>query len=82
MQKTFNPVNYNWKWTEDWYEWDSKAAHKAALKARNAEAKQLRAEGKVVKCFSNPNQLISRGGIGSGNPHIEVIVNCYGFNVY
>lgn len=47
-----------------------------------AAAKQAQAEGKQVRKFSEPNQLISMGGIGSGHPHIEEVVTCYGFNAY
>lgn len=77
MQKVFNPVNYTFKWTEDWYEWDRDAAHKAALKARNDEAKKLKAVGRRVGKYSTRDQLISKGGIGSGKPHISLVVNCY-----
>ena len=81
MQQTFNPVRYGFSWTDDgWYDWDSKAGHKAALQARNAEVKRLRAEGRRVRCFTLRNQLISLGGIGSGRPHIEEIVTVYGLN--
>lgn len=80
-QRTFNPVNYFWTWTSDWYEWDSAAAHKAAMKERNAEAAKLVKAGKRVKKWSHAGSLMSRGGIGSGKPHIEVVVTVYGFNV-
>jgi hypothetical protein len=81
FQRIFNPINYNFRWTEDgWYEWDAKAARKDALKARNTLAKQLRAEGKTVSVFTLKDQLVSKGGIGSGRPHIEEFVNSYGLN--
>lgn len=77
-QKTFNPANYEFRWTEDgWYEWDRKAAHSKALKARNAEAKALQAKGHKVVKSSMPNQMITRGGIGSGHPEITMCVNVY-----
>ena len=78
-QMVFNPIKAL-EFTNDWYEFDSKAAHKAALKARNAKARELRKAGRTVTCFSMPSQLVSVGGIGSGNPHIEQIVTCYGLN--
>lgn len=82
IQRTFLPVDYFWQWTENWYEWDSKAAHSAAKKARNAEAKRLEGLGYTVKKWSNPKALISRGGIGSGHPHIEVYCSAYGLEAW
>ena len=80
-QCVFNPIDYGFSFTDDgWYSWDRKAAHKAALAARNAEARRLKKMGKRVQTFSSANQLISRGGIGSGHPHIEEVVTVYGFN--
>ena len=81
MQRTFNPADFEFQWTDDgWYEWDHAEAHKMALRERNAAARTLRKEGRRVRSFSNPGQRISRGGIGSGHPHIELIVNVYGFD--
>jgi hypothetical protein len=82
MQKTFNPFSFCFAWTENWYEWDRKAAHKEALKARNEEAKRLQKAGKRVVKFSMPNQLVRKGGINSGKPDIEAVVTCYGLNAY
>jgi hypothetical protein len=77
-QQHFNPANFHFAWTSDgWYEWDRKAAHSAALKARNAKAKALAAAGHRVVKSSIPNQLITRGGIGSGNPEISMFVTVY-----
>ena len=76
-QHHFNPINYLFRWTEEWYEWDAPAAHKAAVKARDALAKQLKAEGKKFYKGSDPRQLVSVGGIGSGHPHIEQVVTVY-----
>jgi len=82
-QQTFNPVNFNFQWTEDgWYEWDRKAAHSAALKARNAEAKRLAATGRRVVKSSMRDQLITRGGIGSGRPEISHFVTVYMVEAY
>lgn len=83
MQQTYNPINFDFEWTEDgteygWYKWDSKSAHKKALKARNAEAKRLKKEGYSVTKFCLRDQLVRRGGIGSNHPEIDHIVTCYG----
>ena len=80
-QQRFNPVQYGFKWTEDWYEFAHKAAHRQALADRNAEAKRLRKAGHVVRVSTDRNQLMSRGGIGSGNPHIELLVSVYSLDV-
>jgi hypothetical protein len=81
-QHTFNPIDYGFSWTTDgWYEWDHKAAQAAALKDRNAEARRLQKEGKTVRKWSMPNQQISRGGVGSGHPHIVEVVTVYVLDV-
>jgi len=80
MQELFNPIETGFRWTETWYEYDGKEAEKAALKARNDRAKELKAKGYKVSKFSLGKQLISRGGIGSGRPHIELVVPVYGLN--
>lgn len=82
IQKMFSPLDYGFSWTENWYEWDSKSAKKIALQERNKEAKRLEREGYTVKKFTLSNQLCSRGGIGSGHPHVEFVVNVYGYNAY
>ena len=79
--QSFNPINFGFTFTADWYDFDSKAAHAAARKARNDEAKRLRKLGHKVLCHTNGKQLMSRGGIGSGKPHIEVIVSVYRLTV-
>jgi hypothetical protein len=79
-QQIFNPINFGFSWTEDWYTWDSKAGHTAAKQARNARIKELRQQGKNPRGFRLANQLISRGGIGSGQHHIQEVVTCYGVN--
>lgn len=77
-QQTFNPANYHFEWTPDgWYSWDREAAHKAALQARNAYAKSLKAQGRRVTKSSMAGQLITRGGIGSGHPQIEMFCTVY-----
>lgn len=81
LQESFCPLDYGFCWTADgWYTFPYKEAHKAALAARNLMAKKLRAAGWKVTPYTHRNQLMSMGGIGSGNPHIELIVNCYGLN--
>lgn len=80
-QHIFSPISYGFAWVDGWYEWDSKAAHAEARKDRDEAAKQQRACGFKVKKFSLPNQLVSKGGIGTAYPHIEEVVTCYGFNV-
>ena len=86
--QTFNPIDYGFRWTPatdqdpmGWYEYDGKPAERAALKARNAEAKRLEKLGHTVKKSSLGKQLISRGGIGSGRPHIELVVPVYALTV-
>lgn len=83
MQKIFNPFDYCFSWTDDgWYSWDRREAHSQALKARNAEARRLRKEGYDIRKFSLSGQLVRKGGIGSGKPDVEAVVNCYGLNAY
>ncbi len=81
MQKSFLPIDYGFEWTDGWYEWDADAGRSAALKARNAEAKRLKDLGHTVRKFLLKDQLISRGGIGSGKPHIELYMTCFLINV-
>jgi hypothetical protein len=84
-QKTFSPLDNGFRWTgldsgdlsKIWYEYDGKPAEKAALQARNAFAKKLEKEGFRVRKISLGKQLVSRGGIGSGRPHIELVVPVY-----
>ena len=79
-QEIFSPIQFGFEWTEDWYTFDSAAAHKQARKARDARVRELRAQGRTVRCFSMSGQLVTRGGIGSGHPQIEQIVSVYGLN--
>jgi len=83
VQKLFDGTDTHFRWTKSgWYEFDHTAARKAALKARNQHARQLSEQGYVVTKFSLGRQLVSRGGIGSDRPHIELEVSCYGLNAY
>lgn len=77
LQISFNPMSYGFKFTDDWYEFDYDAAHKAARKARSKRAKELRSKGWSVKLYTFSNQRITRGGIGSGKPEITQIVSVY-----
>jgi hypothetical protein len=82
-QKIFNPVDYYFEWTDDgWYEWDRRAAHTMALKDRNKKVRELRGKGHKVSVFSLSGQLITKGGIGTGKPQVEFVVNCYGYNMW
>jgi hypothetical protein len=88
MQIIFDSLDYGFRWIEPtesdpmgWYEFDAKEAEKSARRARDAKARELRKEGKTVAVFALTGQLRSRGGIGSGKPHIEVYANSYGLNV-
>lgn len=74
---TFNPIDHGFRWVDDWYEFDSTQAHQAAKDARDQEARRLKATGRKVKRGTVRNQLISRGGIGSGHPHIDLFVHVY-----
>jgi len=74
---TFCPTDYGFRWVGDWYEYDGKPAERQALKERNAFAKQMQAEGRRIAKGSFGKQLVSKGGIGSGHPHIELVVPVY-----
>lgn len=82
IQATYSPIDYTFFWVGDWYEFDSVTGKKLAIKARNAEVKRLRSQGWTVKPWTAAGQLVSKGGIGSGHPHIEEIVSVYGFDAY
>jgi len=80
-QQIFSPLAYGFYWVGDWYSFDSEVCHQHAFRARNNMAKQLRKDGGVVTLFSLKNQLVSRGGIGTPHPHIELVITVYGLNV-
>lgn len=81
-QESYNPIDYGFEWTNDgWYKFDRKAAIKAARAARDARARELKKAGIPFKKFTDGNCLISRGGIGSGRPHIEEVVPVYYLNI-
>ena len=84
MIHTFDPIDYGFRWTEPtdqdpmgWYEYDGKPAEQAALKARNAVAKQLKAAGTQVRKGSLGKQLRILGGIGTDHPQIDLLVPVY-----
>jgi hypothetical protein len=81
-QRIFAGDQYGFVWVGDWYVWDYTAGNKAALQARNQEAKQARLAGRKVRLFSLGESLTSHGGIGSGHPHIELWCKVYGLNIY
>lgn len=83
MQLHFNPLNTeHFRWVGDWYEYDSKAAQKEALRQRNDRAKEEKAKGNSVKKWTSRDQLCRRGGIGSDHPDVEFWVNVPMLEVY
>ena len=80
-QQMFNPVDFGgFEWTSDWYHWDAAAGHREAKRARDDAARRLRREGRRVRSFRLANQVISRGGAGSGHPHVDFVVVVYGLS--
>lgn len=86
MQIIFDSLDYGFTWTAPtaadpmgWYEFDAKSAERAARAARDKKARELRKAGHTVTVFASTG-LRSRGGIGSGRPHIETYANSYGLN--
>lgn len=79
-QFAFSPIDYCFEWADDWYLWDRATAIRRALDSRNEQAKLLRSEGWTVKKWSLPDQLIRKGGIGSGHPDVEFVVTVYMIN--
>ena len=80
IQGSFNPIDYDFRWTKDWYEWDSKSAHQAAVADRDKRAADLKKKGYKVQKGTSRGQLVRRGGIGSGHPEIDEIVTVYTFH--
>jgi predicted deacetylase len=86
-QQIFDSLDYGFRWVDPtpadpmgWYEFDARPAEQAARRARDARARELRRAGHTVRVFALPAQLRSRGGVGSGRPHIEVFASAYGLN--
>lgn len=76
-QRSFNPFDFCFTWTDNWYIWDAKEARTQARQARDAKARELRSHGLTVDKWCLPNQLVRRGGIGTGHPDIEQYVTVY-----
>jgi len=77
-QEMFNPVDFAFRWTSDWYTWDHARAKREALAKRKKVAKRLKAEGHRVRLFTLSGQRITRGGIGSKHPEISLYTSVYG----
>mgnify|MGYP001562560384 CR=1 FL=1 len=80
MQITFNPIDYSFAWTDDWYVFDEEVGSSKAIEACNFAYAKLKSLGKNPKRFTMQNQLMKRGGVGTGNPQIEIFVTIYGIN--
>jgi hypothetical protein len=80
-QQAFNPADYDFQWTDDWYAWDQVAATRKARDARDEQARILARQGCEIKKFTLKNQLVIRGGIGTGKPEITMLVTVYGLNI-
>ena len=77
-QETFNPVDFCFTWTADgWYTWSYENGHAEAKRERDLRYKELKARGLNPRRRSQAGCLISRGGIGSGRPHVEFVVTVY-----
>ena len=79
-QRTFSGIEIGFRFVGDWYEYDGAVAEKKARVARDAFARELKAQGYAPRKFSLGLQLRSMGGIGSGQPHIELYTKSYGVN--
>jgi hypothetical protein len=80
-QQVYDPIDYGFQFTADWYTFNRAEASKLALKARNEAAKKYAELGYEVRKFILSNQLRTMGGIGSNHPEISVIVSVYGLNI-
>lgn len=74
IQEKFSAAD-GFVWSGDWYAMSETNAQ--ALARRNARAVELKRAGYRVRKSTSAGQLLSFGGIGSGRPHIEVVVNVY-----
>ena len=77
MQTSFNPFNIEFKWTNDWYTWDHELAKREARRLRDDAYKALIKKGIKARKFTLPGQLCTKGGIGTGHPEINAVVNVY-----
>lgn len=78
MTKTFNPIDYDFQWKNGWYEFDADVAAKMARRDRDLAASKIKAAGGHVRKWATRDQLMTRGGIGTPNPEIAVVVTVYG----
>jgi len=74
---SFNPIDYGFRWTEDWYEFDKDEAVAMAKEDRKKIAKILRDAGYKTKMSTRANQTMKKGGIGTDKPEIDVNVTVY-----
>jgi len=74
-QELFHSDKFEWT-PDDWY----KLTPINAVHTRNVRIKELKAKGYNPTKFSLGGQLLSKGGIGSGKPHIEYFTKVYGIN--
>ena len=80
-RRMFCGDEFGFRWTPgNWYEYDGPSAEKKARQARDAFAKELAARGEKPRKGSLGSQLVSKGGIGSGRPHIELYTKCFYVN--
>ena len=79
-QQMFNPCDFHFEWTSDWYDWDLFEGHREARRVRDIVARRLRREGHKVRSFRLPNQVITRGGVGTNRSQIEFVVTVYGLS--
>ena len=84
IQQNYSPTDYAFEWTKPepgktfgWYKWDRQAGTKAALQARNAEAKRLKGLGYLVTKYTMKDQQLTLGGIGTPYPEVNFTVNVY-----
>jgi len=77
QQLAFNPVDYYFEWTDNWYKWDYAAAHTLAKRARDDKWRELKKHNISARRFVVKNQIMRRGGIGTDYPDIELLANVY-----
>ena len=81
---SFNPADYCFRWTPPpegqdfgWYEWNEHLAHKEAKRERDAMERLHVDAGRKVRKGTIRNQLITRGGIGTGRFNVEATAKIY-----
>jgi len=73
-QVSYSGAEFGFKWTDD--RWDQEVGERAARKERDMDARRLRSDGWTVRCSSLAS-LITRGGIGTGHPEIQLWTKTY-----